>query len=257
MVNKVAALLSTVIISKNDLGGIVKTLNSFNYLGNETPQIILVLSEYEVEDIEMIREKFAHLISEVHTLPANGPYIAMNHGLAKVKTKYVNFLNGGDTLTADTQLITLLNSMNNSLIGYGDIEINNNLTGKTNRYSFRPYSNYLHKLGIKYIPHPATIVSTDAARKLGGFDLNYQIAADQKMALMLSKKVKPAVNHGLIAKFERGGLSTRLPVEIVDDFHNIYNELYGYVGKKPFIDYLFWKLILFIRSIHFFVVKHR
>jgi hypothetical protein len=257
MVNKVAALLSTVIISKNDLGGIVKTLNSFNYLGNETPQIILVLSEYEVEDIEMIREKFAHLRSEVHTLPANGPYVAMNHGLAKVKTKYVNFLNGGDSLTSDTQLIALLNSMNNSLIGYGDIEINNNLTGKTNRYSFRPYSNCLHKLGIKYIPHPATIVSTDAARKLGGFDLNYQIAADQKMALMLSKKVKPAVNHGLIAKFERGGLSTRLPVEIVDDFHKIYNELYGYVGKKHFIDYLFWKLILLIRSIHFFVVRHR
>jgi hypothetical protein len=92
---------------------------------------------------------------------------------------------------------------------------------------------------------------------LGGFDLNYQIAADQKMALMLSKKVKPAVNHGLIAKFERGGLSTRLPVEIVDDFHKIYNELYGYVGKKHFIDYLFWKLILLIRSIHFFVVRHR
>ena len=256
MVNKVAALLSTVIISKNDLAGIIKTLNSFNYLDNEIPQIILVLSEYTAEDIEMIRKKFAHLTLEVHTLPANGPYVAMNHGLAKVKTKYVNFLNGGDSLTSDTQLIALLNSMNNSLIGYGDIEINNNLTGKTNRYSFRPYSNYLHRLGIKYIPHPATIASADAARKLGGFDLNYKIAADQKMALLLTKTVKPAINHGLIAKFERGGLSTRLPIEIVDDFHNISNELYGYVGKKPFIDYLFWKLILLIRSIHFFVLKH-
>jgi len=146
--------------------------------------------------------------------------------------------------------------MDNSLIGYGDIEINNDLTGKNNKYSFRPYSNYLHRLGIKYIPHPATIASADAARKLGGFDLNYKIAADQKLALLLTKTVKPAINHGLIAKFERGGLSTRLPIEIVDDFHNIYNELYGYVGKKPIIDYLFWKLILLMRSIHFFVLKH-
>jgi hypothetical protein len=257
MVNKVATLLSTVIISKNDLTGIIKTLNSFNYLGNEIPQIILVLSEYASEDIEMIRTRFAHLTLEVHTLPANGPYAAMNHGLAKVKTKYVNFLNGGDSLTSDTQLVALLNSMDNSLIGYGDIEINNNLTGKTNRYSFRPYSNYLHRLGIKYIPHPATIASTDTVRKLGGFDLNYQIAADQKMALMLTKTIKPALNKGLIAKFERGGLSSRLPVEIVNDFHNISKELYGYVGKNPVFDYLFWRLILLIRSIHFFVLNHR
>ena len=56
MVNKVAALLSTVVISKNDLTGIIKTLNSFNYLGNEIPQIILVLSEYAAEDIKMIRK---------------------------------------------------------------------------------------------------------------------------------------------------------------------------------------------------------
>ncbi len=257
MVNTVFDLLSTVIISKNDLAGIVKTLRSFNYLGDEIPQIIMVISEYKAEDIEMIREKFAHLKLEVHTLPANGPYAAMNHGLAKVKTKYVNFLNGGDSLTSDTQLIPLLNSMNNSLIGYGDIEIYDDLSGKTNRYSFRPYYNHLHRSGIKYIPHPATIVSVDAVRKLGGFDLNYPIAADQKLALMLTKTIKPAINHGLIAKFERGGLSARLPIEIVEDFHNISNELYGYVGKKPIIDYLFWKFILLIRSIHFFVLKHR
>ena len=61
MVTKVAALLSTVIISKNDLAGIIKTLNSFNYLGSEIPQIILVLSEYAAEDIEMIKKKFVHL----------------------------------------------------------------------------------------------------------------------------------------------------------------------------------------------------
>jgi hypothetical protein len=257
MVNNVAALLSTVVISKNDLAGIIKTLDSFNYLGNEIPQIILVLSEYAAEDIEMIRKKFSYLTLEVHTLPANGPYVAMNHGLAKVKTKYVNFLNGGDSLTSDTQLIALLNSMNNSLIGYGDIEINNCLTGKPNRYSFRPYSNYLHRFGLKYIPHPASIALADAARKLGGFDLNYPVAADQKLALMLTKKVKPAINHGLIARFERGGLSTRLPIEIVNDFHKIFNELYGFVGKKPITDYLYWKIILLIRSIHFFVLKRR
>lgn len=257
MVSKVATLLSTVIISKNDLSGITKTLNSFNSLGNQLPQIIMVLSEFKTEDIEMIRKKFAHLTLEVDILPANGPYAAMNHGLAKVKTKYVNFLNGGDSLTSDTKLIELLNSMNNSLIGYGDVEINNDFLGKTNRYSFRPYYKRLHRLGIRYIPHPATIVSVDATRKLGGFDLNYPIAADQKLALMLTKTSKPIINHGLIARFERGGLSTRSPIEIVEDFHNISNELYGYVGKKPIIDYLFWKSILLIRSIHFFVSKHR
>ena len=257
MVSKVADLLSTVIISKSDLSGIIKTLNSLNSLGDELPQIVMVLSEFKAEYVEMIREKFPHLTLEVHILPANGPYSAMNHGLAKVKTKYVNFLNGGDSLTSDTKLIALLNSMNNSLIGYGDLEINDGYLGKTNRYSFRPYYKYLHRFGIKYIPHPATIVSVDAARKLGGFDLNYPVAADQKLALMLTKTIKPAITHGLIAKFERGGLSTRSPIEIVEDFHNISNELYGYVGKNPMFDYLFWKLLLSIRFIHFFVLKHR
>lgn len=257
MVTNVSSLLSTVIISKNDLSGIIKTLNSFDALGKELPQIIMVLSDFKVEDIELIGKKFVHLTLEIHTSPAYGPYAAMNHGLSKVKTKYVNFLNGGDTLTSDTKLIELLNSMTNSIIGYGDITINDNLLGKTKRYSFRPYSNYLHRLGIKYIPHPATIVSADAARKLGGFDLNYPIAADQKLALMLTKSIKPTINFGLIAEFDRGGLSTRLPVEIVEDFHKISNEVYGYVGKNPIIDYLFWKLILLIRNTHSFLLKHR
>jgi glycosyltransferase involved in cell wall biosynthesis len=257
MVNKVALSLSTVIISKNDLSGLIKTLNSFNNLGDELPKIILVLSEFKTEDVEMLRKKFAFLALEVHTLPAEGPYAAMNHGLAKVKTKYVNFLNSGDSLAPNTMLTTLLSSMNNSLIGYGDIEICDDFLGETTRYSFRPYYKYLHRLGIKYIPHPATIVSVEAAKKLGGFDLNYPVSADQKLALMLTKTTKPAISNGLISKFKRGGLSTRSPIEIVEDFHNISNDLYGYVGRNFIVDYLFWKLILLIRSIHFFVLKHR
>lgn len=257
MLNKVASLLSTVIVSKNDLAGIIKTLNSFNHLGNEIPHIILVLSEYAAEDLEVIRKMFAHLTLEVHTVPANGPYVAMNYGLAKVKTKYVNFLNGGDCLTSNTQLIALLNSMNDALIGYGDIEVVDNISGKTSRYSFRPYNKYLHRLGIKYIPHPSTIVSVDAARKIGSFDLNYPVAADQKMALALSQNTKPTISNGVISKFARGGVSTRFPIEIVEDFHKLSNEMYGYFGKNPVIDYLFWRLVLLLRSIIFLISKHR
>lgn len=257
MVNKVGTLLSTVIISKNDVPGVIKTLNSFKALGKELPTIIMVLSDFNINDIKYLTKKFRYLTLEVHALPAKGPYAAMNFALSKVKTKYVNFLNSGDSLTSHSKLITLLNSMNNSLIGYGDIELSDNSLRKNTRYSFRPYNKILHRLGIKYIPHPATIISADAARNLGGFDLNYQIAADQKLALMLTKISQPVTSNELISKFELGGLSTRSPIDIVKDFHNISKDVYGYIGGNFIVDYLFWKLILLIRIIHFFVLKHR
>jgi hypothetical protein len=116
--------------------------------------------------------------------------------------------------------------------------------------------NNLKRLGIKYIPHPATIVAVQPALDQGGFDLNYPIAADQKMALMLTTIYKPVVLPKLIAKFERGGISSRSAFDVVLDFQRISREVFGFFGKNYLVDSMVWKLNYLFRQIYTFTSKH-
>jgi hypothetical protein len=253
---KIQDSLTTIVISKNDISGLTKSLNSFSSLGNQLPCVVLVLSEFEDNQIDVIKKLCINFSFQIYQIPSNGPYDAMNFGLSKVHTKYVNFLNGGDSFSENSALFELLNLMDDAVIGYGQIQISNNISGKYKIYSFRKYSKFLHRLGIKYIPHPATIVAVQPALDQGGFDLNYPIAADQKMALMLTTIYKPVVLPKLIAKFERGGISSRSAFDVVLDFQRISREVFGFFGKNYLVDSMVWKLNYLFRQIYTFTSKH-
>ena len=253
---KIQDSLTTVVISKNDISGLAKSLNSFSFLGNELPCVVLVLSEFEDNQIDVIKKLCVNFSFQIYRIPPKGPYDAMNFGLGKVHTKYVNFLNGGDSFSENSALFELLNLMDDAVIGYGQIQISSNTSDKYKIYSFRKYSKFLHRLGIKYIPHPATIVAVQPALDLGGFDLNYPIAADQKMALMLSAIYRPVVLHKLIAKFERGGISSRPAFDVLVDFQKISHDVFGFFGNNYLLDSVVWQLTYLFRRIFTFTSKH-
>lgn len=253
---KIQDSLTTVVISKNDISGLAKSLNSFSFLGNELPRVVLVLSEFEDKQIDVIKKLCVNFSFQIYRIPSKGPYDAMNFGLGKVHTKYVNFLNGGDSFSENSALFELLNLMDDAVIGYGQIQISSNTSDKYKIYSFRKYSKFLHRLGIKYIPHPATIVAVQPALDLGGFDLNYPIAADQKMALMLSAIYRPVVLPKLIAKFERGGISSRPAFDVSVDFQKISHDVFGFFGNNYLLDSVVWQLIYLFRRIFTFTSKH-
>ena len=249
---KVYNELTTVVISKSDLSELNSTLSSFSYLNKNFPKLILVLSEYSAQEIQCLRTKYKDLNPEIYSIKSNGPYSAMNFGLEKTKTNFVNFLHGGDSFAEGSAILDLLESMGNNTIGYGEIKIINYTNTLLKHYSFKKYNVSLHRLGLKYIPHPATIVSTKAAKAVGGFDLNYSVAADQKMLLQLTKDNTPIILPQVIANFKIGGISTRSPEKIVNDFKKISFEIYGYFLKNKILDSMLWNCNKVFRFVYIF-----
>lgn len=238
--------LTVVICSKNDMIGLNRTLDSVNHLELRTSKKIVVLSEYSRIEIDDIKNKFNDSSFEFLTTDAKGIYHAQNFGLARVETTFVQFLNGGDELIDVSGLKLLVTKLNGSLWGYGSLRITK-LSGKTVKYSFH-YMRVLHRLGLKYVPHPSSVISTKAALELGGYDENYQSAADHKLFLLLSREGKPVVIKNCISNFYLGGVSTRNNELIVNDCANISREIYGNYFKFSNLDKIVWKIILGLRN---------
>jgi hypothetical protein len=240
--------LSIVVCSKSDYSGLLSTLKSLNSLEADLPQIILVLSGYSETDLERIKSKFASLkIDLVHISP-QGIYSAQNLGLRKVKNRLVLFLNGGDALANPFGLDLLITQIGENPWGYGEIDLVEINSIHSKRYKFS-YIELCHRLGLKYVPHPATVIDAQQAIRYGGFDENYTSAADHKLLLMFSRESSPIVVKTLISTFYRGGVSSRNQVDIVKDCKNISRELFGYFFRNRFLDSLIWSAVLIIRKI--------
>lgn len=240
--------LSIVVCSKSDYSGLISTLESLNPLVDDLPQIILILSGYNETDLEKVNSKFNSLrISLVHVSP-QGIYSAQNLGLSRVKNRLVLFLNGGDLLANQLGLHHLVNQIGDSSWGYGEIDIAEVNSIVSKRYSFN-YSKLFHRLGLKYVPHPATVIDAKNAIKYGGFDESYTSAADHKLLLTFSKESNPIVIKDLISTFYRGGASSRSQSEIVADCKSVSRELFGYFFRNRLLDSLIWSAVLIIRRI--------
>lgn len=239
--------LSIVICSKNDLIGLNRTLASVNLKELRTSKKIVVLSDYPKIEIDQLKSKVSDPSFEFLTIDAMGIYNAQNFGLARVETTFVQFLNGGDELIDVSGLKLLVAKLDGSLWGYGSLRITK-LSGKTIKYNFH-YMRLLHRLGLKYVPHPSSVINTKAALELGGYDENYQTAADHKLFLLLSRQGKPVVVKNSISNFYLGGVSTRNNELSVNDCANISREIFGNYFKLSKLDKMIWKTILGLRNI--------
>ena len=241
--------LTLVTCSKKDFSGLKRTLNSLLNFQSDSPQLILVLSEYTQVEIELINSEFNLLKPEIFQIEPAGIYNAQNFGLQKVKTRLVMILNGGDAILSQASTQKLVQKIGANKWGYGSCELVNPINGVATIYRNYPYFNFLHRLGLKFVPHPSVLVDAEQARQYGGFDLKYSISADQKMLLQFANDSRPTTIKETISRFELGGASSRKPKEIVNDFAKISHEIYGdFLGIKP-IDRILWRVSLLARVI--------
>jgi len=189
-----------------------------------------------------------NLNPDIYQIDSNGIYSAQNFGLHKVKTRLMLILNGGDSLVSPISLENLINRIGNRDWGYGACRFVDPDLGSSKVYKHLNYSRLLHRLGLKFVPHPSVIVDAAKARKFGGFDLKYKIAADQKMMLQFANSSAPVTIPDTIANFELGGASSRKSSEIVSDFKNISNEIFGYFFNSKTVDKIVWWVVLSIRQ---------
>jgi hypothetical protein len=240
--------LTVVTCSRSDFNGLSITLKSLTSFYSDMPRVVLVLSEYSQDEIDLINSEFAVLNPDVYQIDPNGIYNAQNFGLNKVNTRLMLILNGGDSLLAQAALQLLVQKLGSGDWGYGACRFVDPISGDSRVYQFSKYSQVLHRVGLKFVPHPSVVVDVSKAREFGGFDLEYKIAADQKMLLQFAKNSEPITIADTISSFELGGASSRKSSEIVNDFSNISHEIFGYFFHSKKIDKIIWKIVLILRK---------
>jgi glycosyltransferase involved in cell wall biosynthesis len=240
--------LSIIICGKQDSFELNTTLNSIIRQASCLHKLILILSNFSNEQLDEVQSKLSDKNFEIHLTEPRGIYSAMNLGLTVSNTKFVLFLNSGDELHSIENLNSLLDSIGDKNWGFGSIV--KILPSLESIYFFKPYSRLFHRLGIKYVPHPATILNRELALSLNGFDEHYIIAADQKLLMQFGKIQAPVTAKAPITKFYLGGISSsRTHSEIVNDFRSISNEVYGKFFKNNTIDNYVWKLLTKLRQL--------
>jgi hypothetical protein len=239
--------LTVIVCSKADPSGLNRTLLSLRKLHHDIPEIILVLSDYSNKELELIESSFSSLNLNLISTPALGIYEAQNIGLYKAQNQFALFLNGGDELIGPLGISNLVKEVGDNKWGYGSIKLIKPADNNFNPYFFK-YRKTLHRLGLKYVPHPGTIIDVQQGIKLGAFDTKYRSSADHKLLLSFSKISNPTVVKDLISNFYLEGTSTRSQKDIVMDCKKISREEFGFFARNRFIDQLVWYIVLKIRN---------
>lgn len=191
-------MISIVTINYNNLGGLVRTVESCNKQSNKQFEHIVVdgLSlDGSVEYLDNVKVTYQNLrfTSEADT----GIYNAMNKGLLGARNDYILFLNSGDELYSSSTIETLVDLIRQtgfSDVYYGDCEVRNKnrfigfISSGVGRFS-------------KSAPHPSTLVKRDVLLELL-FDENYNLISDY----VLLRKIRE--NSALISQY------TQVPISI-------------------------------------------
>ncbi len=157
--------------------------------------------------LERAERAGARVLSE----PDRNCYEAMNKGWRRASSDAVAFLNAGDVYATRKATTVLAALSEGRQWGYGALRIVG--PGGSSTYRFEPFRQRLLALGIKYVPHPASVVPSQLLEDLGGFDEDFGIAADQLLFIRLSRLTRPRVSHEVIATLNppAGGDRSRLP----------------------------------------------
>lgn len=149
-----------------------------------------------------------------------GVYGAMNLGLKVCTGKYVNFLNAGDVFESKLSLKLLVDSIGDKSLCYGQSRFQD--SERSYVYNFFPYSKFLHKYSLKFIPHPSSLLLTESARELGGFNVDFRVSADQLLLMQLCAKQGPSWVPEVTSVFKLDGVSSkRTPRDVIGDFIKI------------------------------------
>lgn len=145
--------------------------------------------------------------------PDKGLYDAMNKGILIATGDIIGFLNSDDVFFSDTTVESIVNSFSDDDIDgvYGDVIFckQDNLEELTRHYSSQ--SSSVNNLKRGMMPaHPSLYLRRKCYEELGGYSLEYKIAADFDFVvrLMSSNKYKLSYIKSNLVKMREGGVST-------------------------------------------------
>jgi hypothetical protein len=213
-------------------------------------QILLILSDYSEKQITSIGKTFGNLNLQILQIPSIGIYQSMNVAVNKINTEYCLFINGGDEILNFEEISILCSRIQGHLWGYGASILYDENTQTSKKYTFYPYSKFLHKYSLKFVPHCSTIFNTDFLKNLGGYQYMFGIGSDQALIFNFATYGRPIITSKAISKFYLGGASTRSNKEVIENFKFIErsfrknNNIFFRISSETI-----WKLVTLLRNL--------
>lgn len=238
-------MLNIITITKDNPSELAKTIASAEALRLNYGIIQIVVDSSKYDIYLSNKEKFKNKKNiKLVRLNRLGISNAFNKGLESTKSKWVWFLNSGDSVYDNLDMDYFIKTikLSNSDIIVFKIILGNNITKWPPAYKiWPPIQNWL--------PHPGSIFLRNKLIECGGFDNNYKIAMDADMWFKLFEKGSiidciPLV----ITKFEIGGISSnqkKLSIEnvkiILCHFSSIWK--IGFVNMKDNLKFFISSII--------------
>jgi glycosyltransferase involved in cell wall biosynthesis len=201
-------LLNIITITKNDIGGLAKTIASTRFLREDYDinQVIIDSSDKDISNEIILFLNKEKNVTYKWQQPS-GRSSAFNFGLEQSDSEWVWFLNGGDRINPDLDAKSFL-----KLLGQNNADaIIFQLAYSQSKTTFRhPPLWALWPPVLSWIPHPSTITRRFLYDKYGLFDESLNIAMDYEYWLRcFSKNVVVDLVSMPVAIFDETGISKK------------------------------------------------
>jgi peptidoglycan/xylan/chitin deacetylase (PgdA/CDA1 family) len=211
-----APTVSVITISYNDLDGLKKTVESVRAQRYEGRIEHIVIDggsgDHVVEYLSGCEPGFAHWQSE----PDGGRYDAMNQGIARASGDLLWFMHSMDTFYDPDVVAHVVETISTQgdvrdVWGYGlqnTVGPDGGSIGKP--WAPVPFDIYKFITRGMAVPHQATFFGASLVNKLGGYDTEFGIAADQLFILQAALLRDPITMRRVVSNFDcTGGGSIR------------------------------------------------
>jgi len=216
-VGKNQGRLAVITVTKDDLMGLLRTLESAKAQTNRDFRHLVIDSSRNTTDVENLVSEYR---AEYHWTPPSGIYPAMELGLEKLDdSDYCWFLNSNDTFananSVEVVSRRLSNQKNNDITwALGEVLLVGEKGSKI--YSATAGSDNLlatARKGRIYFPHSSTIIRVSKLRAVEPFSEGLKIAQDYLVALkMLTRFGPPTVFEEVLSHFALGGITSQKTV---------------------------------------------
>lgn len=214
-----------------------QTYKNIQYIiidGKSTDKTLSIIDEYK----ERFGDKLT-LVSEKDS----GIYNAMNKGLALVKGELVGIINSDDYYELDAvEKMVEQYELHGSGVYYG---YERTLKDEKEYCIVRKNPDFLKET---MIAHEATFITNDIYKKIGNFNENYRIVADNDLMLRIKKaEINFFPVNAIISNFRLGGTSDSLKTNL-ERRKLLYNE--KLIGGLEYYFYIFAiKVEIYLRKL--------